>query len=835
MTFETICEEIVETIKNKKNPPHARVGAMELVCLAIHEVPERFTSDHLKPLVEACVSTTDDSDPKVREMGSLTLGSLGLLARKKGNKSSAEVTRLLSVLEATAPRVFKKVQSIMDGSTPAFTPAVPAATAPPASATSTTTVPTGSKPSAVPAATASKRPAASAAGGAGVERPSRSATGAAKASKESGAASAAAAAANVDGDEVDDLSMSLEEASSVLATELALPDWESTVLPNMDSAKWQEKSEAIAAIGNKVEQLKCGGKVSAALISFISQKTSSFKISNVAIMKAVVGTATSAAAHCGSATFHRPAAWELVKHFGDKYSDKRSKEMVDGLLTALVGATSAGFVVKRMKAVMDKTKAPQAHQSYLEWLKASINDVGATQFPVQFVCAFCKEELENKVAAVRTAAVEVLGALFNQLGPRMQAFAISDDMKPQIKSAIESEFAKVGYDAAAASARAAKASASGGGAVAGAGSSGLGDIPRQDLCTIVDKAILSELNLTEGKNSWQNRKTALESIIAACERSGHYLEANKQTVEVIKALKTRLNDTQANLKPVAAMALGHTLASFDTESAGKVLKSIVGGLLLGLGDNKKQMRDAMISALHMCVSGTANGTHDLTNRESYEATAFAEPTLLVIVLPSIAETLMTVSAGRQELLNWLTTQMQAFKPTALQTNAYMQDSCGELVAPLVVCLQDKMTGVRLAAEQCLQTLNSRAFIPKNSVDKHTRDLAPATKRQLQASIDKIMSAHGSAPAHVSSAADAIISSAAPIPARLSTAELPPQTDFQREKPLKKTASTISVQSVDDDQSVNTQSTEATAHVSGLNTGHFKKTSKVKNVLLLLFQ
>jgi hypothetical protein len=116
---------------------------------------------------------------------------------------------------------------------------------------------------------------------------------------------------------------------------------------------------------------------------------------------------------------------------------------------------------------MDKIKAPVAHQTYLEWLKEAINDIGAAQFPVQFLCTFCKEELENKIASVRTAAIEVLGALFNQLGPRMQAFAISEDMKPQLKSAIEAEFAKVGYDAAAANARAQKTSASGAAPAAG--------------------------------------------------------------------------------------------------------------------------------------------------------------------------------------------------------------------------------------------------------------------------------------------------------------------------------------------------------------------------------
>ena len=51
----------------------------------------------------------------------------------------------------------------------------------------------------------------------------------------------------------------------------------------------------------------------------------------------------------------------------------------------------------------------------------------------------------------------------------------------------------------------------------------------------------------DGKTSWQNRKTALEAVIAICERSGHYLEAGKNGGEIIKSIKTRLNDTQVSI------------------------------------------------------------------------------------------------------------------------------------------------------------------------------------------------------------------------------------------------------------------------------------------------
>jgi hypothetical protein len=66
-------------------------------------------------------------------------------------------------------------------------------------------------------------------------------------------------------------------------------------------------------------------------------------------------------------------------------------------------------------------------------------------------------------------------------------------------------------------------------------------------------------------NSCQTRKAAMEVIIQACERSGHFVEGNRAAAEVVKGLKARLNDTQANLKPIAATAIGHVLASLEPE------------------------------------------------------------------------------------------------------------------------------------------------------------------------------------------------------------------------------------------------------------------------------
>jgi hypothetical protein len=176
--------------------------------------------------------------------------------------------------------------------------------------------------------------------------------------------------------------------------------------------------------------------------------------------------------------------------------------------------------------------------------------------------------------------------------------AITESMKPALKTMVEAEIQRVGYDPNAAS-KAPKASKSEG----NGGSSANGVIPRVDLNTALDKNILTELTTTDGKNSWQNRKSAMEAVIQACERSGHFIEANSTSRDIIKALKDRLNDTQANLKPLGATALGHLLSSLDVENSSRSLRSVVGDpLVAGVSDNKKVMRDACIASLQVISS-----------------------------------------------------------------------------------------------------------------------------------------------------------------------------------------------------------------------------------------
>ena len=91
------------------------------------------------------------------------------------------------------------------------------------------------------------------------------------------------------------------------------------------------------------------------------------------------------------------------------------------------------------------------------------------------------------------------------------------------------------------------------------------------------------------------------------------------------------------------------------------------------------------------------------------------------------------AVGRQELLAFLSLYAEAFHPPI---------DCSDLPTPLVIAMQDKTAAVRSLAESLLGVLNARALISKTALDKATRDLAPAAKRTLMPSVERMISLYG---------------------------------------------------------------------------------------------
>lgn len=77
----------------------------------------------------------------------------------------------------------------------------------------------------------------------------------------------------------------------------------------------------------------------------------------------------------------------------------------------------------------------------------------------------------------------------------------------------------------------------------------------------------------------------------------------KKLADLSRALRERLSDTQINLKPVAAKAIGRLLSAVDSATQAKLGKIVYSPLLnAAMSDIKKPMRDACLAALR---AGTA--------------------------------------------------------------------------------------------------------------------------------------------------------------------------------------------------------------------------------------
>jgi cytoskeleton-associated protein 5 len=130
--------------------------------------------------------------------------------------------------------------------------------------------------------------------------------------------------------------------------------------------------------------------------------------------------------------------------------------------------------------------------------------------------------------------------------------------------------------------------------------------------------LLFEQGSKAGKASWKIRKEALEEVDAALKQCSGLLDATetrlKFLVDITRALRDRLADTQINLKPVAARVIGSLLSVVDKATQAKLGRIVYAPLInASMNDIKKPMRDASLEALRsgiMASSLVGGGMND---------------------------------------------------------------------------------------------------------------------------------------------------------------------------------------------------------------------------------
>lgn len=691
--MDPFAEDIAESLKNKKTPTHAKICVQRIVKEVMSSETVTLQPDHVRMLIEAIAFCAEDSDPKVRESTIAVLSAIHHASAHGSSATSREIASATGQLQASNARLFAKFSAADAGQSAANdAPTKPAASTVAAKSTMKAAAKPASSSAGTTSAlsrttTASSGVSASTDGGKGG---SKKAVG--KASKEERLTETIPVGFSF----VEMMNFSSERIDASLVS--LLGEEKDNFANLLNDAKWQSKVEALTLACTKISSCEDVDEEAAnALFLFVAAQTSNFKINNINVTKSIVEVG--AALMKKSKSANKPLVCALIDSFGDKFSDKKMVPAMEDMAHSAVQMVGLNNVLDRLNAIMEPVKAPLAHTNYLAWAKAEVHNVGVGGVQLNVILRFFVKELENKQGTIRSASIEVLAEFYRHIGPPFFVAMNQYDISAPLRSTLEAECNKIGYDPS----LAAKAVESG-------GSSSQSMVPRADLSTIVDKNILSDMGTVEGKDSWQIRKVAIERIIAACDSSANYVEMNKFIAEVIKALKLRLNDTQSNLRPLAVSAIAKIVVSLEDDAAVKVIKACCAPILGCLSDNKKVIKDAGLAALESIVSHSPPSKH----------------LFFAAMIPTFAEWLHT-SPAKSDLLVWMNGHLDG-----------MEGDASEMIPALVESLQDKNSLTRSSAENILGHFLQTAAITAQGIDKITRDLSPAAKKFIQPFLDRIL-------------------------------------------------------------------------------------------------
>jgi len=131
------------------------------------------------------------------------------------------------------------------------------------------------------------------------------------------------------------------------------------------------------------------------------------------------------------------------------------------------------------------------------------------------------------------------------------------------------------------------------------------ELPTFDLISELPGECIARMGSSDGKTAWKARKAAMEELEDVLKRCTGLLDTSKlrPLVDLLRALRDRLSDSQSNLKPVAARLIGVIMSLSDPASQPKLGKVVYGPLInSAMNDSRAIMHDACMEALRL---GTA--------------------------------------------------------------------------------------------------------------------------------------------------------------------------------------------------------------------------------------
>jgi cytoskeleton-associated protein 5 len=566
----------------------------------------KLTHRAAQSCAELCVKKLDDSDAKVRKAALDVLKSLQAI---DDPELAGAVGPIIEGLQSSNPRAYKSLSTGAKKPAAASKAGRPPAAAKAGPGKSSAGPPEPKKEPSRIAAAATSRPARPAAA-----TPMRSA--ATPLSK--------AAAVPSQSDSGSGVAPSLDEAVARCES-LDIPQWRATdedggILAGLESTKWLFRQSAIKGLASFVsarEVLDSPSDIKTdteCMLTFVKEHTRGFKETNVNVLQSIMELFLALCDYHETANQPFPlwATKDGITISTEKIADKKLSAIAKTLLMGFCVVQFPHFVLANAADVIHKVKAPAAHEEMLKWFKLFCNEFGAASIGkgVSDTVTWLLQESKATNIKIKKAAMSAFGTLHVQLGPAFQAVALSTVKEQSLRDLLEGAFRDHPYDPMASSTEWPKRSIMLGRGNAdstrgGGGSALCLEVPKTDLIAALSADCVSRMGSKDGKTAWKQRKAAMEEVEDVMKRSSGMLDASnmKSMVELLRALRDRLSDSQSNLKPVAARIIGSILGAVDKEAQAKLGKVVYAPLInCAMNDSKKNMHDAAIESLRAGTS-----------------------------------------------------------------------------------------------------------------------------------------------------------------------------------------------------------------------------------------
>lgn len=743
MTIDMMMDDLkiaLDPVKNKAPP--ARVQTLGFLARAVEK---QIVNIREKALVlefgTMFLGPIDDTDPTVRKAGVEAFTTLA----KSSEQAPGWLQNQLDEIARKNPRSLKQIKQSLGGSSSATaTPTIgsrPSSAGSKHSASDAMDVDMTGPPASSAAAPAGKPPAKRPAKGPsprfGMKPPANAAaktatpTRKASAAAGGGASSSASSGGSTDFTPIA-ISVAPEDAEDIIQ-ELNIEDWAS-IVEGFSSVKWLERKTAIEGLETFAtsNSSKMSMRTIEALTVYLAQQVKDFRDSNINVLKSAFQAIGTFAEHAAG-KFPRGVVCLVIPNAAEKMGDRKVSETIRTMIVQLCEATSPAYTLGCLMSHVPNVRTPLAHVEAHNVLCECAKDFGVTVCNPRGLVDFAKGTvgLESANPKVRSGATALLAVMYSQLGPALLPILNLDSWKPALASTIEAEFKKIGYDAKTAMASVVRHVKD---AEEAPSASSAGDLfGRTDVSGQITKELLADMKCEEDKAAWKKRAAAMDTVQGICEGTGCRIEFTKPVQEVLRGLKARLNDSNANLKVKAAQVIGIVATSVGPDIA-KVSKFLGASLIGGVADNKKSMQIASIEALHRWVR------HD-------DKTVSA---CMDSLLSPLSEGLLN-TVGRAELLGWAAEHLQNCERLDL--------NC--LVVPTVQCLMDKSSDAREKAQlllvEVMKTVGQDTIMTTGC-----RDIKPAQMRSLKPMIAKVSEiVAASAPSQKAPPAKPVVNAVAP--------------------------------------------------------------------------